>query len=46
MKRYILMETRKYFEFDTKKEAKANLDNLSIFNPENGYEIVEQEVEE
>jgi hypothetical protein len=53
MKRYIVMETNlytlktiKYAEFDNKTEAEDNMDNLSIMFAENGYEIIEQEVEE
>lgn len=43
---YILMETTKIDDFDTKKEAEANRDNLSIWYPENSYEVVEQDLSE
>jgi len=46
MIRYIIRETKNLDVFDTLQDAKKDLESLSIFFPENGYEIIEQELEE
>ena len=44
MKIYIIMEKKSIETFEDKKEAEANLDNMSMWYPENSYEIIEQEI--
>lgn len=45
VKQYLVLETKRIAIFKDKKEAQANIDNMSLWYPENGYEIIEQEVE-
>jgi len=42
MKQYILVEKKGIGTFENKKEAEQNSDNMSMWYPENSYEIVEQ----
>lgn len=44
MKIYTIMEKKSIETFEDKKEAEANLDNMSMWYPENSYEIIEQEI--
>ena len=44
MKKYLIKESKIIENFETKKEAQEHIDNMSLWNPANSYEIVEQEV--